>query len=123
MLDDLRIGVVGSGGRGKLARYAHRPGQGARIVACCDTDPAILAANREQYGADITATDDVSTLLAERPDAVFVATPDFLHEEHAVAVLSAGIPVYLEKPMAITTAGCDRILRTVLGKAPPGVSA
>ncbi|MCJ7751482.1 MAG: Gfo/Idh/MocA family oxidoreductase, partial [Armatimonadetes bacterium] len=34
------------------------------------------------------------------------------HEEHAVAALEAGKAVYLEKPMAITIEGCDRILET-----------
>ena len=43
---------------------------------------------------------------------MFVTSPDFLHEEHAVAALEAGKSVYLEKPMAITVEGCDRILRT-----------
>jgi predicted dehydrogenase len=41
-----------------------------------------------------------------------VTTPDFLHEEQAVAALEAGKAVYLEKPMAITIPGCDRILET-----------
>ena len=39
-------------------------------------------------------------------------SPDDLHEEHAVAVLEAGAAAYLEKPMAITTPGCDRILES-----------
>jgi predicted dehydrogenase len=30
----------------------------------------------------------------------------------AVAALELGLAVYLEKPMAITTEGCDRILKT-----------
>jgi predicted dehydrogenase len=36
----------------------------------------------------------------------------FLHEEMAVAALELGLAVYLEKPMAITTEGCDRILKS-----------
>jgi predicted dehydrogenase len=55
---------------------------------------------------------DYHNLLELELDAVFVTTPDFLHEEHAVAALQAGRAVYLEKPMAITIEGCDRILRT-----------
>jgi predicted dehydrogenase len=47
-------------------------------------------------------------------DAVFITSPDFLHEEHALAALEAGKHVYLEKPMAITIAGCDRILRAAV---------
>ena len=58
-------------------------------------------------------TDDYRQLLALKDiGAVFVTTPDYLHEEHAVAALKAGKAVYLEKPMAITIEGCDRILRT-----------
>jgi predicted dehydrogenase len=111
-MQDLRIGVIGSGGRGSLARYAHRPGDGSRVVACCDVNEAAFERNRDWYGDDVALTTDYRELLAQDLDAVFVTTPDFLHEEHAVAALEAGKAVYLEKPMAITIAGCDRILRT-----------
>jgi predicted dehydrogenase len=110
-VQDLQIGVIGSGGRGSLARHAHRPEDGCRVVACCDLNEGALAANREWYGEDILATHDYRELLAQDLDAVFVATPDYMHEEHAVAALEAGKAVYLEKPMAITIAGCDHILR------------
>ncbi len=33
---ELKIGVIGSGGRGGLARHAHGEEKGARVVACCD---------------------------------------------------------------------------------------
>ena len=49
-------------------------------------------------------------MLKQDVDAVFVTSPDFLHEEHGIAALSAGKHVYLEKPMAITIEGCDRLL-------------
>lgn len=109
-MQDLRIGVIGSGGRGGLAAHAHRPGEGSRIVACCDLEDAVLARNRERYGADIFTTKDYRELLERELDAVFVATPDFLHEEHALAALETGAAVYLEKPMTITIDGCDRVL-------------
>lgn len=111
-MKQLDIGVIGSGGRGRLARYAH--GEKARVVACCDLSEATLEKNREAYGADIFTTDDYRELLGRDLDAVFIATPDFLHEEMTIAVLQAGQAVYLEKPMAISTAGCDRILQTAL---------
>lgn len=110
-MKDLRIGVIGSGGRGGLARYAHKPGDGSRVVACCDVDERVFDRNRQWYGDAISTTTDYRELLAWDLDAVFVTTPDFLHEEHAVAALEAGKAVYLEKPMAITIAGCDHILR------------
>ena len=110
-MDDLKIGVIGAGGRGKLAKHAHRPGQGSRITALCDTNPEALDERKAAYGGDAITTPDYRELLAADLDAVFVCSPDFLHEEHALAALDKGVAVYLEKPMAITIEGCDRILR------------
>ena len=109
-MSDLRIGVLGSGGRGGIAGHAHKPDANTRIVACCDIKDDVLEKNKERYGADIVTTTDADTLLAQDLDAVFVCTPDWLHEEHALACLQAGVSVYLEKPMAISIEGCDRVL-------------
>lgn len=111
MTDDLNIGVIGAGGRGRLAEHAHRPGKGSRIAAICDTNPEILAERKEKYGSDVFSTADYRELLGRDLDAVFICSPDFLHEEHALAALQKGIGVYLEKPMTITLEGCDRVLR------------
>lgn len=113
-MDDLRIGVIGAGGRGVIASYAHRPGAGSRVTTCCATDPQALEASRRRYGDDVFTTDDYRALLEQPLDAVFVCTPDYLHEEHALAALEHGLAIYLEKPMAITIAGCDRILRAAM---------
>lgn len=110
--EELRIGVIGAGGRGKLADHAHRPEEGVRLVAGADVDDAALVQFKEKYGPDVFVTHDYRQLAArEDLDAIFVTTPDFLHEECAIAALEAGKSVYLEKPMAITIEGCDRILR------------
>ena len=71
---------------------------------------------RQNYGQYIFTTNDYRDLLSRDLDAVFVTTPDYLHEEHALAALDAGLAVYLEKPMAITIAGCDRILERAAAK-------
>ena len=108
---EIRIGVIGAGGRGGLARLAHRPDEGIRLAAGCDVSPTARDRFRERMGDDVFVTGDYHELLA-RDDisAVFITTPDFLHEEHALAAVAAGKDIYLEKPMAITIEGCDRIL-------------
>lgn len=111
----LRFGVVGNGIRGQLARIAHRPEQGSRIAAVCDLQPANLARAKKWYGEEVTTTTEYSVLLADESlDAIFVLSPDHLHEEHACAALEAGKAVYLEKPMAITVEGADRVLRSAV---------
>jgi predicted dehydrogenase len=112
-MEDLRIGVIGAWGRGQLAQNAHKPGKGSRLVAGADVNPEALEKFKEKVGDDVFVTDDYRKLL-EREDveAVFITSPDFLHEEQGIAALEAGKAVYLEKPMAITIEGCDRLLET-----------
>ncbi|MEO8205192.1 MAG: Gfo/Idh/MocA family oxidoreductase, partial [Chthoniobacterales bacterium] len=70
------------------------------------------AALKKQFGNDYFLTTDYRELLKRSDiDAVFVCTPDYLHEEHTLAAMNAGKHVYLEKPMAISVESCDRILR------------
>jgi predicted dehydrogenase len=106
----LKIASIGSGRRGRLAKLAHRPGQGTVLAAACDVSPAV----REEYATQfpgIALFADYRDLLASGPyDAIFVTTPDYLHEEHGLAALATGAAVYLEKPLAITIDACDRLL-------------
>ena len=112
-MEDLKIGVIGAWGRGKLAQCAHKPGKGSKLVAGADISPEALENFKKEVGEDVFVTDDYRELLKRDDiDAVFITSPDFLHEEQGVAALEAGKAVYLEKPMAITIEGCDRLLET-----------
>lgn len=118
-MQELRIGVIGTCRRGALADYAHCPEKGVRIVAGADNRPEALVEFGERLQRKFAVPEgavrfysDYRDLIADSGvDAVFVTAPDFLHEEMAVAALSAGKAVYLEKPMAITIEDCDRVLR------------
>lgn len=110
-MDDIRLGIIGAGARLSITTSAHRPGHGSRIVAAADTKPEALELARSRFGRDLAVTSDWHDIII-RPDidAVFVVTPDFLHAEQSIAALGAGKAVYCEKPMAIATEDCDRML-------------
>ena len=111
----LNIGAIGYGARGNILPHAHRPDEGVAVVAAADVNPKALERFKSNYGADTRTTQDWRDLVADDDiDAIFVLSPDYLHEEHAIAVLRAGKAVFLEKPMAITTEGCDRILAAAI---------
>lgn len=107
-MTDLRIGVIGYGLRAPLIAHAHRPGQGSAVVAVADPRPDRRELAASTFGASTTS--DAGELLEHDLDAVFVLSPDHLHVEHALAAFEAGVPVYLEKPLAITIADADLIL-------------
>ncbi len=108
----INLAVVGADRRGRISLLAHRPENGFRLAAACSLTPECLSVYREKCGNEILITDDYQRILDDPLiAAVFVCTPDFLHEEHAIAAMRAGKDVFLEKPMALTIEGCDRILR------------
>jgi predicted dehydrogenase len=111
----LKVGVIGLGIRSDLADLAHKPQKGVKLVAAADVRPEALGEFKKKYGADVLVSENYRDLLQDDlVDVVMVLSPDYLHEEHAVASLQAGKAVYLEKPMAITINACDRILRTAV---------
>ncbi|TCC28691.1 Gfo/Idh/MocA family protein [Kribbella sindirgiensis] len=109
-MTDLRFGVVGLGARSRIAQYAHRPGEGSEVVAVCDPVAGQRDLALELY-PDATAYADHSELLDQKLDGVFLTTPDDLHEGPAIDFLQAGVSVFVEKPLAITTEGSDRVLQ------------
>ncbi|MBR7104233.1 MAG: Gfo/Idh/MocA family oxidoreductase [Lentisphaeria bacterium] len=113
-METLKIGLIATGGRGRHGFEAHRPDQGIEIIAGCDIDPEAQKFFHEQYPEALLFDDYRDLLKVKEIGAVIIATPDYLHEEMAVASLEAGKAVYLEKPMAITIEGCDRILETAM---------
>ncbi len=106
----IKIGVIGADGRGRIARDVHQPEAGVRLVAGSTLDVERLAWMRETFGPDFFLTSDYRELLRQPLDAVFICTPDYLHEEHALDAIAAGKHVYLEKPLAISVEGCDRVI-------------
>lgn len=108
----MRFGVIGWGLRGGLALHAHRPDEGLDVVALADTREVARERFKAKIGGEPFVSSDYRDLLGLGLDGIFVLSPDYLHEEHAVACLEARIPVFLEKPMAITVDGCDRILES-----------
>lgn len=108
----INLAVIGADRRGRLSLLAHQPENGFHLVAACSLTPERLSSYRETCGDAILLTDSYERILEDPSiSAVFVCTPDHLHEEHAIAAMQAGKDVFLEKPMAITIEGCDRILK------------
>lgn len=94
----LRIGIVGLGVISRYYLAALDAVPDVRLGAVCDTDPDRLAAH-----PGVPAYRDHRALLAAGDvDAVVVTVPNDLHAPICRDVLTAGMPVCVEKPLATT---------------------
>lgn len=110
-MEQVRIGVIGAGLRSGMAKYWHDPKGKSVIVAAADISMDRLNEFKKNINKEAFITQDYQELLSRDDiNAIAVISPDYLHEEHAIAALESGKHVYCEKPLAITVEGCDRIL-------------
>ncbi|MGW5688933.1 ROK family protein [Nonomuraea sp. NPDC003754] len=107
----LRFGVVGIGARAGIATWAHDDRIG-KVVAVADPRRETDERARTLFGPKVGVFADHRDLLDQGLDAVFVTSPDATHAQVSQTFLRAGVPVYLEKPLATTTEDADAILST-----------
>jgi predicted dehydrogenase len=111
MADRIGIAVVGTGdwGANLVRNFANLPG--CRLVAVHDNDPQRLEKSAVQYPAAraVAALGELATL----PDVqgVVVAASAVSHYDLARTLLEAGKDVFVEKPLALSVAHAEDLVR------------
>ena len=103
--DDIRVAVVGFGGRGGSHISAFSKMKGVRLVALCDVDSKVLESQVKKVsaatGQDVKGYADLRSLLdAKDIDAISIATPNHWHALGAIWSIQSGRDVYVEKPVS-----------------------
>jgi myo-inositol 2-dehydrogenase / D-chiro-inositol 1-dehydrogenase len=112
----VKVGLIGSGGRGTFDAGLLVKDPKAKLVAICDIfDDRLDRAAKTIPAPDAKRYKDMNALLASDVDAVIIATPVFLHPEHFEAAVKAGKHVYIEKPAGLDVAGCKRVMKVADG--------
>ncbi|HEY1337054.1 MAG TPA: Gfo/Idh/MocA family oxidoreductase [Bryobacteraceae bacterium] len=108
-------GMIGVGNRGSYLLRGVLEQPPAKVLALCDIKP-----DRLDKAATTAARDNPATYADWRKiidrkdiDAVFIATPPYLHSEMAVAAIEAGKNVYCEKPIGVTPAQVKAVVEAV----------
>jgi len=114
---ELNVAVIGTGTQGRILIESCLRIPGIRITAVCDIwEYSQRYASRylKKYGHIVDVYEDYRDLLSKEKnlDAVIVATPDWMHVEHANACMEAGLHVYCEKEMSNSLAKARTMVQT-----------
>jgi predicted dehydrogenase len=103
--DDIRVAIVGFGGRGKdhIDGFRKLASKGVRIVGLCDVDENILNAGVDSFAKrneTVEGFTDIRKLLELKDlDAISIATPNHWHALATIMAVQADKDVYVEKPV------------------------
>lgn len=107
----LKFGLIGFGAWGQHHAQAIAKAAGAELVAIAAHSQASVAAAQAAY-PHAFVTQNYRELIARGDlDCIDVVVPSHLHYEIAAAVLKSGTHLLLEKPMALSLADCDSLIR------------
>lgn len=108
----VRFGIIGTGHACDVFADALRGATGAKLHSIYSRKRSTAEAFAAKHGASRQQChDSFETFLGDRyMDAVYIGTPPGLHADQADAAAAAGRHVFVEKPMATTSAGARRMI-------------
>lgn len=110
----IRILVVGCGNMGASHAKAYHDFEEFEIVGLVSRGESKVKLN-EFLGADYQLFGSLSEALSKtKPDAVCISTYPDTHEEYAIKALESGAHVFIEKPLADTVLGAQRVVDTAV---------
>lgn len=107
----LGFGIVGLGVIAEFHAQAIAQLSGARLVGVASRDPAKAAAFAAKHSVAFQAADAAALAAQPDVDVVCICTSTTAHLAPALAAIRAGKHVVIEKPIEVTTAQTDEILR------------
>lgn len=108
----IRTAIIGTGIMGTAVAQVLAREPRVQLVAACNRSEASLKALQKSHTLK-AYTDYKEMLDAERPDAVFIATPDWAHFAPVMDCLERGIHVFVEKPLTTDVEEAAAIVRKV----------
>ncbi|WP_434287772.1 Gfo/Idh/MocA family protein [Celeribacter sp. SCSIO 80788] len=112
-----RIAVIGGGAIGRTHAVAIRDYAGTELAGIVDPFETGKALAAEMDSPHFTKFED----LPDDIDGVVIATPNALHVPQATALIEAGIPVLVEKPLGENAAACADLVALSKRTGVPGL--
>jgi predicted dehydrogenase len=108
----IRYAVVGLGHIAQVAvlpAFAHAR-RNSRLVALVSDDRTKRATLARKYRVEHACSYEDYEACLEQVDAVYIALPNSMHAAYTIRAAQAGVHVLCEKPMAVTTDECERMI-------------
>ena len=110
MNSPIRILVVGCGNMGAAHATAYHQMPEFEICGLVARGESKVRLNKK-LGGEYPLFDDFETALkSAKPDAVCISTYPDTHEKFALKALEAGCHIFVEKPLADSVTGCEKII-------------
>lgn len=106
----VRLALAGTGLFGEEHMRVIAGLEGVKLACVADINAKAAEGAAQRHGAPDWGTDIVPLLDQCKPDGLIVATPGQTHVPLATAALARGIPVLVEKPMAMTAAEAQSLV-------------
>ena len=110
----LRVVVVGAGAFGRnhlrVYRELEHAGESVQLVAVVDSNPSAAAEAAQTFGVPGFATIEACLAAVGRIDAASICVPTIHHAAAAEELMTTGVDVLIEKPLAASLVDADRIL-------------
>ncbi len=115
----VKLGVIGPGRRGTAITRLFTKDSGVQVAALADIYDDMLEAAKDKIPAASANTyKSAQALLDSGVDAVYIATPPYLHPEHFEMAVAAKKHIFIEKPVAVDPAGVRRFLAAARRASP-----
>ena len=110
-MDKIRWGIIGCGDVTEVkSGPALQKADGSELVAVMRRDGALARDYAARHGVP-RWYDDAAALLADPAvNAIYIATPPSSHLDYTLMAAAAGMPAYVEKPMALNHAECQAMI-------------
>jgi predicted dehydrogenase len=106
----IKWGIIGCGNVTEVkSGPAFNKVNGSKLVAVMRRNRELAEDYAMRHNVPKVYSDAHELINDKEINAVYVATPPENHAEYAIAALKAGKPVYIEKPMALNHAECEKI--------------
>lgn len=104
----MKIAFAGTGGINKVHARAARS-LGLELTAAVNHRPESMAAFGKEFGIARQYATVEAMLRDGGVDALVVSTPNYLHAPQTIAALKSGVPVMVEKPMAMNAREAEQM--------------